>query len=523
MVVIQKVLISDDIDEICPKLLRENGIEVYSNSKMTKDQLIKEIENYDALIVRSATKVTKEVIIAGNHLKLIGRAGTGVDNIDLEEATRKGVVVMNTPMGNSRSAAELTCGMIMSLSRRIPQADMSMKNGKWDRKTFMGSEVYGKTLAIIGLGRIGREVAIRMQAFGMTTIGFDPVITADQSKSFNVEWMSLDSLWPKADYITIHVPFLPEITENLINEKTLEKCKKGVQIINCARGGIVNEKDLIKSLDSGHCGGAALDVYLEEPPTNFELTKHPKVICTPHLGANTVEAQKRVAQEIAEQIIMLSRKESLLGAVNGQALVSTLDKSWSHFISVAQDAAVVLSNLCASEGAKINSLSIDTPADCPKSLELSLMAATLVGFLKRDSTNGLNLVNAHCLANAAGIKIISKSGSKQDLMTVTAMKDGVEIHSVSAYHSPMGTMMAAIDHRALGSGILLKGVVVAHKVKNGNWNEIFSKLSSKMFSIARQTGDAEPFYNVYTMGQLDKNEIKTINSDGAIINFDEIH
>jgi len=324
MIEIHRVLISDDIDGICVDILKAAGVEVTLNPKLSKDQLLKEIETYDALIVRSATKVTKEVIEAGKNLKLIGRAGTGVDNIDVDEASKRGIVVMNTPAGNSRSAAELTCAMIMGLARHLAPAYASMKAGKWDRKSFMGTEVYGKTLAVIGLGRIGREVADRMRAFGMKTIGYDPIITAEQSKSFGVEWLPLEIIWPQADYITVHVPLLPE-TENLINASVFAKCKKGVYVINCARGGIIEENDLLEALKNEQCAGAGLDVYLEEPPKNTPLIEHPKVLCTPHLGASTLEAQQRVAGEIAEQIVAVNRRQAILGVVNGSAVAAALD------------------------------------------------------------------------------------------------------------------------------------------------------------------------------------------------------
>jgi len=324
MIEIKKVLISDDIDAICVDVLQKAGIEVTLNPKLTKAELLKEIETYDALIVRSATKVTKEVIEAGKNLKLIGRAGTGVDNIDVDEASKHGIVVMNTPAGNSRSAAELTCAMIVALPRHLAQASASLKNGKWDRKGFMGTEVYGKTLAIIGLGRIGREVADRMRAFGMKTIGYDPIIGPEQSRMFNVEWHTLESIWPRADFITVHVPLLPK-TENLINADVFSKCKKGVYVINCARGGIIDENALLEALKSGQCAGAGLDVYLEEPPKNTALIEHPKLICTPHLGASTLEAQQRVAAEIAEQIVTLNKLQEYLGVVNGHAVASKLD------------------------------------------------------------------------------------------------------------------------------------------------------------------------------------------------------
>lgn len=228
---------------------------------------------------------------------------------------------MNTPNANTLSAAEHTCALICSLSRSIPSACASIKSGVWERSKYMGEELFGKTLAIIGLGRIGREVAHRMQSFSMKTIGYDPLVTAEQSSTFGVEYFQLEELWPQADYITIHVPLISE-TKYLINFETLSKCKRGVRIVNVARGGIVDENGLLKALESGQCGGAALDVFEEEPPKDFQLIQHEHVIATPHLGANTKEAQKRVAIELAEQIRDFKLGHSLVGVVNGPAVMS---------------------------------------------------------------------------------------------------------------------------------------------------------------------------------------------------------
>ncbi|XP_044728000.1 D-3-phosphoglycerate dehydrogenase [Chrysoperla carnea] len=323
---IKKVLVSDAVDPACVQLLEENGIKVDCKYKLSKDALIKELQNYDGLIVRSDTKVTADVIAASNGLKVIGRAGAGVDNIDIDAATKKKIAVLNTPGGNAISACELTCTLIASLSRHVCQANASLRAGRWDRKLYTGSELYGKTLAVLGLGRIGREVALRLQSFGMKTVGFDPIVTAEDAAKFNVKKMELDEIYPIADYITIHTPLIPS-TRNLINEKVLNVCKPGVKIVNVARGGIIDESALLQALESGKCGGAALDVFEEEPPTSpvtLKLIQHPKVIATPHLGASTAEAQIRVAVEVAEQFIALTKKStkytSAYGVINTSVL-----------------------------------------------------------------------------------------------------------------------------------------------------------------------------------------------------------
>jgi len=313
---IASILITDDVNQKCVEILENNNFLVKKNIKLTKTELLDEIKNYDCLIVRSATKVTAEVLSSGAaNLKLVARAGTGVDNIDVEAASQKGILVMNAVGSNTISAAELTCAMISGLARHLPQANASMRDGKWERTKYMGSELYEKTLAIIGLGRIGREVATRMRAFGMRIIGYDPMMNADDAAKHNIEFMLLNEIWPQADYVTIHVPLVHE-TKNLINSDVFNQCKKGVKVINCARGGIVDENALLDALNDERCGGAALDVFDEEPPKNKQLIEHPKLICTPHLGASTVEAQNRVATDIAEQIVRFVKHGKLEGGVN---------------------------------------------------------------------------------------------------------------------------------------------------------------------------------------------------------------
>uniref|UniRef100_A0A1A9UXC1 D-isomer specific 2-hydroxyacid dehydrogenase NAD-binding domain-containing protein n=1 Tax=Glossina austeni TaxID=7395 RepID=A0A1A9UXC1_GLOAU len=284
---IKNVLICDAVDGACVDLLKKNGINVEYKLKLPADELCKEIKNYDAAIVRSDTKITAEVLDAGKgSLKVVGRAGAGVDNIDVPAATKNNVIVLNTPGGNSISACELTCVLIGALARPVAPAAQSMKEGRWDRKLYTGTELYGKTLAILGLGRIGREVGIRMKAFGMKIIGFDPITTAEEAKAV-----------------------------------------AGVKVVNVARGGIVDEKAVLEALESGHCGGAAFDVYQEEPPKSDiakKLINHPKVVATPHLGASTTEAQVRVAVEVAEQFIALTGKSKTYttypGVINREAL-----------------------------------------------------------------------------------------------------------------------------------------------------------------------------------------------------------
>ncbi|XP_004933138.1 D-3-phosphoglycerate dehydrogenase [Bombyx mandarina] len=304
---IKSVLIVDGVGAKCAELLNAYGIATTTKAKISKEELLMEIPNHDALVVRSATQVTKEVLDAGVKLKVVGRAGAGVDNIDVDSAGKKGVGVINAPGANALSACELTCTLMLVLARHVVPASTALKAGRWDRALYTGSELAGKTLAILGLGRVGREVATRMYAFGMNIIGFDPFVSADQCAQFHCTKMELEDIWPLADYITLHTPLI-ESTRNFINADVLKQCKKGVKIINVGRGGLIQETDFLQALKSGKVGGAALDVFEQEPPTDpvtLEIIQQPAVIATPHLGASTKEAQVRVGQEIAEQLVNL--------------------------------------------------------------------------------------------------------------------------------------------------------------------------------------------------------------------------
>uniref|UniRef100_A0A3Q1IRP8 phosphoglycerate dehydrogenase n=1 Tax=Anabas testudineus TaxID=64144 RepID=A0A3Q1IRP8_ANATE len=386
---VKSVLISESVDPRCRTVLEENGIRVTEKQNMTKDALMAEIRDYDGLVVRSATKVTADVINAADNLKIIGRAGTGVDNVDVVAATRKGIIVMNTPSGNTISAAELTCALLMSLSRNVPQAAMSMKQGQLGQEKgnilFMGAELYGKVLGIVGLGRIGKEVASRMQSFGMRTIGYDPITPPEVSASWGVEQMQLEQLWPQCDYITVHTPLMPS-TVGLLNDESFAKCKKGVKVVNCARGGIIDEDALLRALESGQCGGAGLDVFVEEPPKNRPLVDHPNVISCPHLGASTKEAQARCGEDIALQIVDMVKGKNLVGAVNAQVLANTFCQESHQLIKLGEAVGAVLKSCTASK--KPFSIQITTQGDS-------------TGFTSFILTSYLNVNQTHCAPDGA--------------------------------------------------------------------------------------------------------------------------
>eukprot|EP00123_Amoebidium_parasiticum_P015558 comp23030_c0_seq1/m.36816 comp23030_c0_seq1/g.36816 ORF comp23030_c0_seq1/g.36816 comp23030_c0_seq1/m.36816 type:complete len:573 (-) comp23030_c0_seq1:584-2302(-) len=418
---IQRVLISDPIDPVCVKMLLDAGIQVDCRDKVPKDELIKIIPNYDALIVRSGTTVTAD-IIAASKLTIIGRAGTGVDNIDVEAATRHGVIVLNTPGGNTISAAEHTCAMLQTLCRNIPQTYSSLMAGKWDRKGGMGVELNCKTLGIVGLGRIGREVAKRFQAFGVKTIGYDPILPKEVALKFGVEAMELDQMWPQCDFISLHTP-LTEQTRDLLNDQTIAKCKKGFRIVNCARGGIINEEALLRALESGQCGGAALDVFEEEPPTNpitLKLIQHKNCIATPHLGASTVEAQNKVAVEIADSIIKATRGGQLVGAVNAPSLTNAFAPELQPWVVLATKMGALVSQIlggAAFDGQaaeSISNISVIARGNLIKGASSTLSSAVLCGLLSHLRDTPVNLVNATHFAEEAGIRVSEDSSEADD-------------------------------------------------------------------------------------------------------------
>jgi len=468
---LKRVLISDEVDPKCIELFEKNGINAVKKTKLSKEELMKEIQDYDGLIVRSATKVTKDIIDASSRLKIVGRAGTGVDNVDIDAATRKGVIVMNTPGGNTISAAEHTCALICSLARNVAAGDASMKAGRWDRKLFMGHELSGKTLAILGLGQIGKQAALRMQAYGMRTIGYDPFVSKEQAAGFGVEAMSLDEIWPQADYITVHVPLI-KATKHLINADVLSRCKPGVHILNVARGGIVDEAALLDKLNAGLVGGAGLDVFETEPPTGIsaELAKHPKVIATPHLGASTVEAQTRVAVEIAQQFVDLTNGEALFGAINAGALVSTLDPKCQPWIRLAKSLGALACRTAAPEaslGAAEMRLKV---IGCGEGLEKSkyLLNAVLVGVLHAATPNGFNLINAPKFAEEKLIKAefthetVVPSNKMADINAAIRLcvEGPGKTWEIVGTTSPAGPLLLSIDGVQFPFGCPLNGTEV---------------------------------------------------------------
>ncbi|MHC4320869.1 MAG: phosphoglycerate dehydrogenase [Planctomycetota bacterium] len=401
-----KVLVSDKMSQDGIDVLNAvDEIQVVYKTNLSPEDLIKELQDTDALIIRSSTKVTKDVFAAVKKLKIIGRAGIGVDNIDCTTATERGVIVVNTPSGNATTTAEHAIAMLMALSRHIPQADKSMHQGAWEKSKFTGIEVTGKILGVFGYGNIGKIVADRAQGLKMRVIVFDPFLTAEVAAKNGVELVTKEKLFERADYITAHVP-LNDSTRNLINKKTIETMKTGVRIINCARGGIVNEADLIDGLNSDKIAGAAIDVFEEEPPPKDNpLLKHERVICTPHLGASTAEAQVNVAVQVAEQIRDYLLTGEIRNGVNCPSISSEMVKVLSPYLKLCDKLGSFQGQIHRENHAEIKKLTISYSGAVTDYDTGALTSALVHGFLNTISDGSVNFVNALSMAESRGIVV----------------------------------------------------------------------------------------------------------------------
>ncbi|MBI4773555.1 MAG: phosphoglycerate dehydrogenase [Deltaproteobacteria bacterium] len=420
-----KILISDSMAMEGVELIRQTGvIEADNRPGLPPDELLRIIGDYDGLIIRSATKVTAEVIESAGKLKVVGRGGIGLDNVDIPAATKKGVVVMNTPEGNAVTTAEHAISMLLALSRNIPQATASMKNGKWEKKKFQGKEVFNKTLGVVGLGKIGSIVANRALGLKMRVIASDPYLKPESAASMGLQLVTMDQLLQESDYVTLHVPRTPQ-TVNLIDREALSKMKPGAMIINCARGGIVNEEALIEALRSGRLRGAALDVFVAEPPVGSPLLDLENVICTPHLGASTEEAQRNVSIGIAEQMVDYLINGTVKNAVNVPSVSGELLAKIKPYVDLCEKLGRVLSALAP--GA-LSTVEITYRGKVSEMQKDPLTTAVLMGLLFPRLRGAVNFVNAPVIAKERGIDVIEKRSDTAedflDLITVRVEEDG---------------------------------------------------------------------------------------------------
>ncbi|UYY56854.1 phosphoglycerate dehydrogenase [Sphingomonas sp. S2-65] len=395
-----KVLISDKMDPKAAQIFRERGVEVDEITGKTPDELKAIIGQYDGLAIRSSTKVTKDILEHATNLKVVGRAGIGVDNVDIPAASAKGVVVMNTPFGNSITTAEHAIALMFALARDLPEADKSTQAGKWEKNRFMGVEVTGKTLGLIGAGNIGSIVADRALGLKMKVIAYDPFLTPERAIEMGVEKMSLDDLLLRADFITLHTP-LTDQTRNILSRENLAKTKKGVRIINCARGGLIDEAALKECLDSGHVGGAALDVFVTEPAKESPLFGTPNFISTPHLGASTSEAQVNVAIQVAEQMADYLVSGGVTNALNMPSLSAEEAPRLKPYMALSEKLGSLVGQLATSE---LSNIAIEVEGAAAELNQKPITGAVLAG-LMRVHSDTVNMVNAPFLAKERGLDV----------------------------------------------------------------------------------------------------------------------
>ncbi len=421
-----KVFIADDVNEDKLKPLTDAGIDVVKKTKLEGEALAAELKDADGVIVRSATKISAELMDAAPNLRVIGRAGVGVDNIDVKAATARGIVVMNAPDGNTITTAEHTIALLVSMARNVPQAHAKLQNGEWDKKSFVGVELHGKTLGVIGLGRIGKHVVQVARGLGMTVVGYDPFIAADHAKELGIELGSLDEVFAAADFLTIHTPVTDE-TRGIIGREAFAKMKPGVRIINCARGGLVDETALIEALDAGTVAAAALDVFATEPlPADSPLLHRQNVITTPHLGASTTEAQQGVALTVAEQMRDYLLHGELRGAVNAPSLAAGELAALQPFIDLAASLGRFQAQIL--DESSISNVSLEYTGELADRDASAVTRAFLAGLL-RDVSSRVNVVNALLIAEERGIGVTTAYSTQTrdtnaDIRTSVTSRDG---------------------------------------------------------------------------------------------------
>jgi len=502
-----KVLVSDKLASEGIEILKKVA-EVDVNTGLSEDQICEIIGNYDALVIRSGTTVTAKILEAAKNLRIIGRAGVGVDNVDVPVATEKGVIVVNSPGGNTLAAAELSVGLLLALSRNIPQAYATMLNGEWNRSKYVGNEVYAKTLGVLGLGKIGQEVAKRCQSFGMKVIAYDPFITVGVGEALGVELVDFDECLKRGDYITLHLPKNKE-TVGLIGKMQFEMMKDGVRIVNVARGGIIDDNALIEAVKSGKCAGAALDVFVSEPPDfSSELFKTEGIIFTPHLGASTEEAQTNVAIDVAEQIADVFQGRSARAAVNMPALAPEVLAAVTPFLPLAE---------------KMASLAIQTTEGRPEKIEVSyggelasiesgpITRSVLVGLLRPMLGDAVNPVNAPIIAKQRGVEVTESK--TPDIVDYASLLN-ISVKTDKGVNEVSGTLFGAREMRVVKMGgfpmdLVPEGIVLVapHEDKPGVIGQVGTLLGNEKINIASM------YVGRRTQG---KNAIMVLNVDAEV-------
>ncbi|ADG13187.1 D-3-phosphoglycerate dehydrogenase [Methanocaldococcus infernus ME] len=499
-----KILITDPIHEEAIKILKELG-DVVVATDLSREELLKEIEDTDILVVRSGTKVDRELIERGKRLKIIGRAGVGVDNIDVEAATERGIIVVNAPDASSISVAELTIGLMLAAARNIVQANNSVKRGEWNRKKFKGIELYGKTLGVVGLGRIGQQVVKRAKAFGMNIIAYDPYVSKEFAESLGVKLVDdLNKLCELSDVITLHVPLTPK-TKNMIGEEQIKRMKEGAIIVNCARGGLIDEKALYEALKNKKIRAAALDVFEEEPPKNNPLLELENLICTPHLGASTEEAQRAAGTIVAEQIKKIVNGELAENIVNMPNLpAEVLGKIKPYMVLAELLGNIVMQVLDGS----VKRVEVIYYGNLSKENTDLINRALLKGLLSPILLAGVNLVNAPILAKNRGIEFIeSKSNDTRygNAIKVVAEANGKSFSLVGSIsnNKPIILEIEGYEVNFIPESVVL---IIRHIDKPGMIGKVGTILGEYGINIAEmQVGRKEPGGDSVMLIKLDHN------------------
>ncbi|MDY0029564.1 MAG: phosphoglycerate dehydrogenase [Pseudobdellovibrionaceae bacterium] len=434
-----KVLIADKMDKLAEEIFQRNGISYDIKVGLSPEELVSVVGEYDGIACRSSAKITADVIAAAKNVKVIGRAGIGVDTIDVPAATAAGIVVMNTPFGNSITTAEHAIAMMMALARQIPQASVSTHEGKWEKSKFMGVELYAKVLGIIGCGNIGAIVANRALGLGMKVVAYDPFLTAERAEELGVERVDLEDLLIQSDFITIHVP-KTEKTNHMINAATISKMKDGVRIVNCARGGLIVEADLKVALDSGKVAGAALDVFEVEPAKENILFGHPNVICTPHLGASTSEAQVNVAIQVAEQISDFLLKGAVINAINMPSISAEDAPKLKPYMALASHVGKLAGQIVESG---IQAIEISYIGSVTQVNTRPLTASVLAAVLEQISEH-VNMVNAPEIAKSKKIKVSDRYVDHSDEWSAAI---SIRIDCENGVHGATGTLFGGREPR----------------------------------------------------------------------------
>ena len=477
------IVIADDLPKTALELLRAEGWTVDSRSGRTPEQLKGDLADADAIVVRSATKVTADIIAAAPKLRAIARAGTGVDNVNVEAASGRGIVVMNAPGANSISVAELAMAQLLSLARKLPAADASMKQGKWDKKSFLGEEVRGKVLGLAGLGRIGQEVARRAQAFEMTVIAHDPFISAQVSASLGVELVTFDQLCARADFLSLHMPATPQ-TRHIFNAARFAACKKGLKLINTARGELIDEAALVEAINSGQIGGAALDVFTAEPTTDHTLQQLPQVVASPHIAASTREGQELVGVETASALRDFLKTGVIRNAVNFPSVAPEEFQRLQPFIKLGKQLGCLVGQMGE---ARIESLGVRYYGDLASGQHPLIANAVLVGLFQAILSDTVTEVNARAVATARGIDLVESSSTRsreyRSLLSVKLMTSDGErwVEGTVAANTSRLVLLNGVPIEAPLSGTLL---LLANHDQPGVIGEVGTILGKHGINIA---------------------------------------